>query len=81
MTTAPLVILFILYTLSMLFLGFLLGVALTISYVSREMNKAHHELEKYFGSGEEWKEGEKIDSEDENWLRRRLGEDKDKGEK
>jgi len=64
----------------MLFLGFLLGVAITASYISREIKKSQRRLEEYFGAGDEWKE-KKLDPKDENWLRKILGEDKDKEKK
>jgi len=83
--SAAVVLLYIVSVAAILALGFMIGVVATVSYISRQMKKAQSELERQLAKlmlpppseGENWKKG-KLEAEDENWLRRRLDDDKNK---
>ena len=72
--------------------GLIIGGWLMAVYISQQMTKAQRELERKFSEltpippilpipptkGEEWKQRDKPTSKDESWLRRMLGDDKEK---
>jgi len=75
-------VLYILYTIFVMFIGMFFGATLMASYFTRQMHRIHNELTQKLlappplEKGDEWKKN----AEDEAWLRKQLDNEKDNDE-